>query len=91
MNEIQKMEDSSFLCSLFETKINGLAHKIKAENPSYYVESKILYEAYYIFLEMFISIFDGGFDSDEEMHFKKYFISEKMRIIDKLMEKDLKI
>lgn len=92
MNKIEEIKTPTFMSDIFIQKINSISTKLEKEKSKYYIDSRILSETYLLYLEMLIFVLNGGFtENEEKTHFKKYFVLEKMRVIDKLLSGNLKV
>ena len=87
MNHIEKLENCSFHVESILTQINELVEGIKDKDTNYYVDSKLLLKAYLLYTELILSVLKGELSKEEIDHFKRYFITEKMGVIDQIFKK----
>ena len=87
MLKIEILDNSSVETSLFIERINNLSDKIEALNTNYYIDSRILQEAYLLLLDVILKSLANAFNDEERHHFQKYFLIEKSKLIEKLLEK----
>lgn len=87
MNTIEKLENPSFHAELLIERINSLAEKIKGQTATYYMDSRITFESYLLAVDMIILSMSKSLSEEETEHFYKYFIKQKMAVVNKILDK----
>ena len=87
MKKIDNLENPSFHAQLLIERINALADKVDNQKDTYYVDSRITIESYLLTIDMIVLAMSKSLLEEEVEHFYKYFIKEKMAVVDSILNK----
>ena len=87
MNKIEELENPSFHAELLIDRINALSEKVEGQTATYYMDSRITLESYLLAIDMIILSMSKSLSEEEIQHFYKYFIKQKMAVVDRVLDK----
>lgn len=87
MEKIKLLENPSFHAELLIDRINSLCEKVESQTMIYNMDSRISIESYLLAVDMIILSMGKSLLEGEIEHFYKYFMKQKMAVVDKILDK----